>query len=166
MPEIPPAICVEPPLSPSDTTTILGPCGTLVPYDPINGKNDPEKWGVPGGYSADGSIQYVAYGNGKSCGKMDKCPGYINTVSGECRMPCQIGKKEIYDNNPATCYYLTWSPNLEWQTTTPAKADRIPGVLTRNNKGWWLMYARMCAPDDRVTVGRVHYSMKIIIFIF
>lgn len=39
-----------------------------MPYDPINGKYDPEKWGVPGGFNyKDGSIQYVGYGDGTSC---------------------------------------------------------------------------------------------------
>lgn len=41
-------------------------------------------------------------------------------------------------------------------------ADKLPGVLTRNVASrWWLMYARMCAPDDHVTVGRVHYVANV-----
>jgi hypothetical protein len=70
IPEPPPVPCVDPSPDPLDTVNVKGPCGTLIPYDPINGKNDPELYGVPGGYSIDGSIQYVAYGNGKSCGGM------------------------------------------------------------------------------------------------
>lgn len=70
VPEPPPVPCVDPSPDPLDTTIVLGPCGTLIPYDPINKKRDPEYFGVPGGYSADGSIQYVAYGNGNNCGGM------------------------------------------------------------------------------------------------
>lgn len=54
-PEYPPPEenCQAPPTSPKNSTTILGPCGTFISYDPINGRTDPELYGVPGGYNYD-----------------------------------------------------------------------------------------------------------------
>lgn len=48
--------CHPPPPMPKNLT-ILGPCGTLIPYDPVNDRLAPENFGVPGGISfKDGSI--------------------------------------------------------------------------------------------------------------
>jgi hypothetical protein len=41
-----PAVSCSPPPQKPDTSGILGKCGTLIDYDPINGRTDPEVYGV------------------------------------------------------------------------------------------------------------------------
>lgn len=70
-------------------------------------------------------------------------------------MACQKTKSEIFSTNAS---YIGYHPDLVWVTTTPAKANKVPGVLTRTvGKTWYLMYARLCT-NDVITVGRVHYG--------
>jgi hypothetical protein len=166
-PVITPPVCGAPDILPTDPAADHGACGTLLPYDPINGKNDPEKWGVAGGYNyKDGEIQYVASGNAESCARMTTCPGYISiTDPAGCYMSCQKYRNETFDNSPSTCSYLAYHPDLVWVTTTPSKADKVPGVLSRNvGTRWYLLYARLCT-NDVLTVGRVHYAADVIRFV-
>lgn len=99
-----------PPNNPKNISEIAGPCGTFLPYDPINGKTDLENFGFPGGvHYVNNSIQYIGYGNNAWCGAMNTAPGFILSGSG-CYMPCHRSRNNTFDD--VSCKYLTWHPSL------------------------------------------------------
>lgn len=75
--------CANPPPRTDDTPyTPLGPCGTLVPYDPSDPikRHYPEMFGVRAGWSwKTQGYQYIGYQNATECDGQDRSPGYVQT---------------------------------------------------------------------------------------
>lgn len=105
-----------------------------MPYDVVNGINDPVLYGFSGGVSTKDlkTLQYVGYGNytGSPCDAQNPVSGYVLTspaLSAGVYMVCTNDYKAIYNG-----HYLLKHSNLKWVPTNTTAMMTLPGTLMIN----------------------------------
>lgn len=114
-----------------------------MPYDPVNGKNDPVRYGFKAGkYYKDGSTQYVGFGGFKGyCEIQSQVPAAIQlTPKPGAYMSC-LNRPYV---DKKTAHYLLKHPDLQWVKTNNKDMHSLQNALKVNP-----------APTEHFLFGRI-----------